>query len=801
MRTIRLWNRINLGAAIGLTGIAAGCAVEPTAAVEEVRSATLAGRSTDGSTFVAVVRNENSFLIYACDDERDAWFRAESFTTPMEFQDALGNTLFLALNERGDEALGQITFGEGEAIPFTLAQTEEEVLFRAEGVLSGENLLGGWIRLPDGEQRGTIRQGMTRTTSRLEGVVVSPERFARLQPAAFTPAALTRPAANRAEAFYMYGMGDSYSAGEGAPERPGMHDESGHLLEDGMEANWDTALTGDAAREARACHRSGISGIEIAAQLLRDQYAGALDVRLQSFACSGSQTEHLMTCSYRGAIGDHFNSAANFVAPQIERVENASRTTGVDAIVMGIGGNDMRFGPLISQCLAEAVLGGDSCGPGSEIEGIFEDSVEGVEAKYAAIASRLSPLLPSANVFLTQPPNPIVDQNGVTCPELDLGLSGGVVSSAIIRGEDMTWLGRTIVPQLLRAVRDGAEANDWTLVSAHVEDFADHSYCSSQPWFVRNPQSLREVGRQMTDSLNDHTFPIDTCIRPAETAEEPGSVHPLNVGSGIVHPNAAGYREGYAPAIADSMRSLVENHIRPRPVANLRIQDQSTREVFLAWNELSTTETEYRVLVRSARVTGGANRDVTHVLRANATDITLNFDVPTTGTAEVTPCYVGPTRREVCGAPRSIDFTNFAPTVVPSNVRASTALGSAIISPDRPVVFTSLALSWSVPEFGVIYYDVELETADGLVRRVATQTPRFLATPQLVRARVRSCNFIGCSDASVYVAGPSCDAGQAITGSATCTSASSPPPPSRSLCNGVTNDVAGICGRSGAMRP
>ena len=43
-----LWNQFNLGAAIGLTGIAAGCAVEPTAVVEEVRSATLEGRSTDG---------------------------------------------------------------------------------------------------------------------------------------------------------------------------------------------------------------------------------------------------------------------------------------------------------------------------------------------------------------------------------------------------------------------------------------------------------------------------------------------------------------------------------------------------------------------------------------------------------------------------------------------------------------------------------------------------------------------------------------------------------------------------------
>jgi hypothetical protein len=306
----------------------------------------------------------------------------------------------------------------------------------------------------------------------------------------------------------------------------------------------------------------------------------------------------------------------------------------------------------------------------------------------------------------------------------------------------------------------------------------------------------------MTETINSGTYPLDTCTVPGE---ERATVHPLNVGSGIVHPNAAGYREGYAPAIADSMRSLVENHIRPRPVANLRIQDQTTREVFLAWNELSTTETEYRVLVRSSRVLGGASPDVTHVLRANATDITLTFDRPTTGTAEVTPCYVGPMRREVCGATRSIDFTNFAPTRAPSDVRAAPSSVGALISPDRSPLLTTIALDWTPPEFGVIYYDVEVETSDGLVRRMATASRRFLATPQLARARVRSCNFIGCSDPSVFVVGPSCDAGLAIatngTGTITCTSSSTPPPPSRSLCNGVANDVGGLCGRGGAMRP
>ena len=807
MRTNRLWNRLNLGAALGLTTMAAGCAVEPTAVVEEVRSATLAGRSTDGSTFVAMVRNENAFLIYVCDDARDAWFRAESFTTPMEFQDALGNTLYLALNERGDGALGQITFGEEEAIPFALTLTEEEVLFRAEGVLSGESLLGGWIRLPDGEQRGTIRQGMTRTMSRLDGLVVSPERFARLQPAAFTPAALTRPTANRAEAFYMYGMGDSYAAGEGAPERPGMHDDEGHLVSGGMAADWDTALNGAAAREARACHRSGISGIEIAAQTLRDEYPGALDVQLRSFACSGSQTEHLLTCDYRGAIGDHYNSDGDFLAPQIGRVEAASRTTGVDAVFMGIGGNDMGFGSLIGACIGEAARGDedddghatrDTCGPGTPVAQLLDEGVTKVRENYEVIADRLDTLLPSRSVFLAQPPNPIAREGGGWCAELDLGLSGGVTFSPVVRGNEMDWLGGTVVPQVLQVFADAADDHEWTLIDEHVESFESHSYCSASPWFVRSPQSLRDVGRAMTETINSGSYPLDTCTVPGE---ERATVHPLNVGSGIVHPNAAGYREGYAPAIADSMRSLVENHIRPRPVANLRIQDQTTREVFLAWNELSTTETEYRVRVRSSRVMGGANPDVTHVLRVNATDITLTFDRPTTGTAEVTPCYVGPTGREVCGATRSIDFTNFAPTRVPSNVRVSAAIGSATISPGRPIVFSSLSLDWPVSEFGVVFYDVELETADGLTRRVASQTPRFLATPQLVRARVRACNFIGCSEPSVYVTGPSCAPGQAVTGTVSCTSSSSPPPPSRSLCNGVSNDVAGLCGLRGAMRP
>ncbi|MCB9631292.1 MAG: hypothetical protein H6721_04025 [Sandaracinus sp.] len=787
-------------------GFHAGCASD-TGEVTETSAqleATFVGRADDGETFVAVVRSGTSFLIYACDDTRDAWFRAEVLASPMELTDALGNTVLLALDEGDEGARGAITFGDSEAIAFALERTEEEVLFRAEGVLSGDPLLGGWIRLPDGEQRGVVRRDTTMTTSRLTSdvpvVVASPAGMQRLGPAAFTPRALQAPTRARPAPFELFGLGDSYGAGEGAPEIPGDFEDDGSLRDGGDREEWNASLTdADARREARACHRSGVSGIEVAADILRQQYQGALDVRLAPLACSGAQSEHFHTCDYRGAIGDHYTREEDFQDPQITRMKEIARLSGVDAVYMSIGGNDMRFGPIVSACIKEALLGegiaGDICGEDTPIDREMARIVEEMPERYGRIADELEGLLPSRNVYLSQYPNPLADENGRPCSEVDIFRFGGL---GVMGGDEVAWLSSTVVPRLNDTVARNALANGWQVVRDHVEFFRGHGYCSDDPWFVDNPTSLRLQGRAMTDSLNAHDFPLDTCIDPRETRESVGDAGPTTVAGGVVHPNADGYANGYGPAIAEALRGAVRPHVTPRAVGSLRIQAQRAEgNVLIAWDDRSSTETEYRVMVRP-----DVGRSVSARLPADSTAYEIALSGAARGQLDVTPCFVGPApaRREICGETATITYANVTLRRAPLNVRVDTAGQAAVPAADfrTTPAHRAVRVRWTSGEVGAVYYDVEIENSDGSRARRASTELSFLATAQLRTARVRACNYLGCTGPSAVVNGPACAEGEVFSLDRTCVPGQALVRSTRDLqCEQaqLAGDPGGICRR------
>jgi hypothetical protein len=791
----------NLCLGLMSAAVAASCAPEeeaPLVALEE----TYAGRAEDEQTFLAVIRSGTSFSIYACDDDHMAWFGAESFASPMELTNDAGDSLLLAID--GEHAIGELDLAATDTpVAFELDATDEEVLYRAEGALAGERLLGGWIRLPDGEQRGTVLRGAQTTgvsrvvidsTVRIEGPFSN-----RLAPAAFTPRTIQAPTRLRASHFGLFAMGDSYGAGEGAPERPGDYLPSGNLERDGQREIWDESLDEVREREARGCHRSGVSGVEVAADLLRAEYMGALSVGVQSYACSGATTEHVLDCPYRGAVGDHFDEDT-LQPPQIERLRASSGD--VDALYMSVGGNDMRFGYLMSDCLA-----GD-CGPGSPIESEFFAAVARMPARYRSVAESIDAIgLPRERVYISQYPNPLVDAGGDPCDEVDTFRYGGI---GVIEGEDVEWAADEIHASLNEAVADAADANDWTLVSAHVDTFVGHGYCTSDRWFHDNPSSLLVQGNHMSDSLRACDFPIDECIAPSEVEDEvcfprffldPGR-YPT-IGGSIVHPNHDGYAQGYAPAIADAMRDQVEDHIRPAPVANLRIQAQArtgTGGVTIAWDDRASTETEYRVVVTYTSGTGLPPMDrVTHPADTRAHSIPLS--VAAAGTISVTPCFVGPrpARREVCGDARTIQWTNTRPRRAPTGVAVDTSRSVPILRERLEVPQQLIRVVWTAPslEPAIVYYELEITNGDASVRRLASASTSFVANAELATVAVRACNFVGCGDASMIARGPGCARGHVLSPTGSCVPGNAPNglDPRDLQCAGVTNDPGGVCAR------
>lgn len=761
-----------------------------------VTEATYAGRADDEQTFVVALRNGTSLLIYACDDARDAWFRAAVLASPMELTNEAGDTLFLAL---GDEAaVGELTFAGAEpTVVFSLPRTEEQVLFRADDVLAGEAVIGGWIRLPDGEQRGLVVRGSDRTAARvvidMNGARVDGALAARLTPAPFTPRTLAAPTRSRASRFDLYALGDSYGAGEGAPEVPGDYDDAGDLVDGGEREVWNASLDATGEREARACHRSGVSGVELAADLLRADYPGALDVRLESYACSGATTEHLVDCPYRGAIGDHFD-ADMLQPPQIARLAERSRSSGVDAVYMSVGGNDMRFGFLLSECINPT---GD-CGGGSPIATQFFDAVARMPERYAGVERALEAVQRGLPVFISQYPNPLIDEAGEPCGDIDMHVSFGPLGVGVVEAPKVEFLSNEIHSALNRTVRAGAIAQGWTIIEDHVATFVGHGYCTSDPWFHDNTSSMRTQGHHMSDSLNDGDFPRDACIFPMETPEEPGGTAGVSIGGSIVHPTHDGYARGYAPAIAESLRSRVEDALRPLRVENLRIQGQRLNgSVTLAWDDRASTETEYQVSVFYEEGVGLPPRDDLEA-PADARTIEIPLSVRARGTAQVRACYVSPAGREVCGEPRTIAWTNFPPAMPPSDVRLDTTRRAPIPRDQLMEIPQNqlVRILWSRrPEPAVVYYDVELTDADGGVRRLATADLSFVATAELASARVRSCNFAGCSPPSRAVAGPGCADGQLLSPSGRCIAGLLAPSfgPRDLACPGLERDPAGVC--------
>jgi hypothetical protein len=122
-----------------------------------------AGKVEGTDAFVAVVVDEEDrALAYACDGREGGtatvaeWFRGEvADDGSLDLTSEGGAGLSADIAEEG--ASGTVTL-DGEDHAFTAGPAEEPAgLYRKAEEADGEELLGGWIELASGEQRGAVR--------------------------------------------------------------------------------------------------------------------------------------------------------------------------------------------------------------------------------------------------------------------------------------------------------------------------------------------------------------------------------------------------------------------------------------------------------------------------------------------------------------------------------------------------------------------------------------------------------------------------------------------------------------------
>jgi len=191
----------------------------------------------------------------------------------------------------------------------------------------------------------------------------------------------TASGAQRAESavarqFQVVAIGDSYGAGEGAPQTDGnyAYSTASRRWVGAPAAIWDSSDS-----TAARCHRSPRSGFGQAAAMLSSTFASEnVTIRFRSFACSGASirfgiepasgtrddgpTGGGALTSYCGTAPTGCPGSQTPLAPQVQQMRSAFGTTPVDALLVSFGGNDFGFAHTIFLCAITQYLG--ALGPG-----------------------------------------------------------------------------------------------------------------------------------------------------------------------------------------------------------------------------------------------------------------------------------------------------------------------------------------------------------------------------------------------------------------------------------------------------
>ncbi len=216
-------------------------------------------------------------------------------------------------------------------------------------------------------------------------------------------------------------LGDSYSAGEGLPP-------------------FDTSTPG--------CHRSEVA-------FPRLVQAGTSTI-VTSRACSGATTADVVDAEQHPGVGLQLDA----VAP------------GTDLVSITIGGNDLGFGPVMSDC----VFGRQPC---SRLDDRVERAMSALPARLARIYRDIRARAPGARLVVVGYPHLVADPDRFdvdSCPALVGPFSGGL---RIDPGE-VRWL-RAKADRLGAVVRRAAEEAGAGYVDVATA-FAGHEACTPEPW-------------------------------------------------------------------------------------------------------------------------------------------------------------------------------------------------------------------------------------------------------------------------------------------------------------------------------
>jgi hypothetical protein len=121
--------------------------------------------------FVAVVTTQDRAIAYICDGEVLAeWFRADLQAGGLFEAGSTSKKSGMTAQVNAGSVVGVITLESGKVIQFRATPADGTAgLYRSDDNINNQRFLGGWVVLPNGEQRGAvIGGGSTRPGRKLE---------------------------------------------------------------------------------------------------------------------------------------------------------------------------------------------------------------------------------------------------------------------------------------------------------------------------------------------------------------------------------------------------------------------------------------------------------------------------------------------------------------------------------------------------------------------------------------------------------------------------------------------------------
>lgn len=337
-------------------------------------------------------------------------------------------------------------------------------------------------------------------------------------------------------------LGDSFSSGEGAPDIPRGDEDF---------ATWVDMR----------CHRSAKAGAAQAAIAL-ERIDPHTSITFVSLACSGATIDTEIvdedgkpTGEGRGLLAPYKGIVPNASPLAIlpAQVDMIPSSRPIDAIVIGGGGNDIRFARIIANCTSFIF----TCRNDQEALDLLASDLAALPAKFDRLAERLNKLN-VRHVLVHEYPDPTKDDSRATCEEMMDDIIEGALE---ISHEDAQWASDNVLPPLNKVIAEAAQRADrpngprWHFVGGISDlykgsrDGRGHGQCATDNWINTAEESANKQGPDNDAvgaaavvgaiALAGVTGGAATGL--AIAAAKAYTVKALAENTGTMHPNERGY--------------------------------------------------------------------------------------------------------------------------------------------------------------------------------------------------------------------------------------------------------------------